>query len=231
MKNVLGRKPVRKTEPLPPHLRLTKKRLKRIAEQQLRLREAAIARGRLSPEARVMQLGMAHEMSARTDVEMLEGELSQLPAGFTDAGKVAHLVIARKRLAEALAQQGRYNEAAEVEPDKEQARVYLELWMAVWREDDETCPCTPFIDGDVSLTHDHVAQDVISAKHDNKLMPAIRCNCCGFINVRPLTHELIVQQRARHAAAGIVEGRSGKELKASARELLADFHDRKVLRI
>lgn len=230
MKNALGKKPFRRTAPLPPHLRLTKKRLAKIAEQQLHLRELAIQRGRLTPEARLMQLAMAHERSARTDVEMLESELKLFPQVRADGPKAARLVQARRRLAEALAQMGRYDEAAEVEPDETARAEYQALWEAVWREDEETCPCEPFVDGAIALTHDHIAQEVISAKHDNKLMPAIRCNDCGFINVRPLTHELLQQQRARNAAAGIIEGNSAKHLRQNAGELLREFHDRKVLK-
>jgi hypothetical protein len=220
----------KKSSPLPDYLKLTPEKIAKIREQQDRLRAQAQARGRLSPEARQMQLGMAHEKSARTDVEMLEAELRDSKE--SDPDKVARLDHARSRLAEALGQQGRYNEAAEVEPGEEKQAHYEAMWDAVWRDDDETCPCEPFIDGDLSLTHDHVAEEVISQKHGNKRMPAIRCNSegCGFINVRPLTLELQQRQRAQTQAADLMRGESAERLRQGARELLSEFHDRRVLR-
>lgn len=224
----------KKSSPIPDYLRLTvrpddtpekkaeiKARLVKIRAEQDRLRAEAQARGRLSPEARRMQLGMAHEMSARTDVEMLEAETPR------QKDRLSH---ARARLAEALALQGRYNEAADVEHDKEKKAHYAGMWEAVWRDDEETCPCEPFVDGEISLTHDHVSEEVISQKHGNKLMPAIRCNDCGHINVRPLTHELRQRQRAQEQAAGLLRGESADSLKHNARELLSELHDRRVLR-
>ncbi len=63
-------------------------------------------------------------------------------------------------------------------------------------------------------------------------MPAIRCNECGFVNVRPLTHELQQQQRARSQASGVLHGYDAKHLKHNAAAMLTSegLHDRKLLR-
>jgi hypothetical protein len=200
-----------------------------IAEQQEALRAEARQRGRIGPEARKVQLGLAHETSARADVAMLTSEL-QIAKGKARTEKSVRLDIAKARLADALAEQGRYDEAAAAANSPEQRAEYTAMWQAVWLDDDETCPCEPFVDGNMSLTHDHVAIEVISQKHGNRLMPAIRCNACGFVNVRPLTHELQQLHKARSRAAGLLQGRSAADLKHNAREILASLHDTKVLR-
>lgn len=219
----------RKTEPLPKHLRLTPERKARIAEQQAALRERALERGRLTPEAQRVQLGLAHEKSARADVAMLESELVGLAADAAADATLARLQTARQRLAEALAQQGRYDEAATVAPDAEQAQHYERLWEAVWRDDTESCECEPFRDGEMSLTHDHVAEEILSLNH-NRIMPLVKCNCCGFLNARPLPPALRQLQRAQLEAARLVQGYTPAQLKTQARELLADLRDGRVLK-
>jgi hypothetical protein len=232
----------KKLPPIPEHLRLVPKRddtpekkaeiaarLAMIREQQARLRAEAEARGRLSPEARRMQVGLAHERSARSDFEMLKREVRRTK-GEEKTEKQARLGHARSRLAEALACQGRYDEAAATECDKEKKAHYRMMWKAVWCDDDHTCPCVPFVDGELSLTHDHVAEEVISQKHGNKIMPAVRCNACGSTNVRPLTHELKQLERHRATMQRLVHGRSGEDLRANLNEILAELVDRKVLR-
>jgi hypothetical protein len=231
----------RKSSPLPEFLRLTPKksdtpekitemaaRRAVIAEQQETLRAEARQRGRIGPEARKVQLGLAHETSARADVAMLTSEI-RAAKGAERKEKSVRLDIAKSRLADALAERGRYDEAAAAASSKEQQAEYTAMWQAVWRDDEASCPCEPFVEGDLSLTHDHVAIEVISQKHNSKLMPAIRCNACGFVNVRPLTHELRQIHKARAEAAGLLHGRDPKDLKYGARDLLAHLHDSKVL--
>jgi hypothetical protein len=231
-----------KLEQLPEFLRLTPKpgdtpeklaemaaRRAVIATQQEQLRTEARQRGRVGPEARKVQLGLAHEVSARADVEMLTSEV-QSAKGKEKKEKSVRLDIAKARLADALAEQGRYDEAAAAAPSAEQQAEYAGLWEAVWRDDEATCPCEPFVEGEMSLTHDHVALEVISQKHGNRLMPAIRCNACGFLNVRPLTHELQRLERARAQAATLLLGHDAKHLKHNATDILASLHDSKVLR-
>ena len=218
----------KKSEPLPPHLVLTPERKVKIAEEQAKLRAEAMSRGRLSPEARRMQIAAAHETSARADVEMLSEELRE---NRRDKEKIARLMHARSRLAEALALQGRYHEAAEVEPDKDKRAHYEMMWSAVWRVDTEECECQPGEHEEID-THDFIAEEVISQKHGNALMPAIKCNSCGFQNVKPLTHELQQQQRARSQVAAVLHGYDAKHLKHNAAAMLTSegLHDGKLLR-
>lgn len=221
------RKP--KSDPLPKHLRLTPERKARIAEQQAELRARALERGRLTPEAQRVQLGLAHEKSARADVAMLESELVGLAADVAADETLARLRTARRRLADALAHQGRYDEAAAVEPEADQAQLYQYVWEAVWRDDTESCACEPFRDGELSLTHDHVAEEILSLNH-NRIMPLVRCNCCGFLNARPLPPALAQMRRAQLEAGRLVQGYTAPQLKAQARELLADLRDGRVLK-
>jgi hypothetical protein len=226
--NRAPQKPKKKSDPLPDHLVLTPERSAKIAERQAQLRAESMQRGRLGPEARRMQVAIAHETSARAEYEMLRRE-SRRGKPEDRAAKHERLLTARSRLAEALGMQGRYNEAASVEREPQRRKHYRKMWQAVWRDDEESCACAPFVDGDMALTHDHVAEEVISLKHDGKLMPAIRCNECEFMNVRPLTPELHTLERARARAAALIHGRDAKALKHDARAILAELADRKVL--
>ena len=216
-----------KSEPLPKWLVLTPERIAVIKEQQQLLRAEAESRGRLSPQARRLQLGLAHETSARAEVEMLEAELAEKRTS-NRKGKSARLHIARARLAEALAHQGRYNEACDYAAGDQRAE-YFELWAAVWSDDHETCPCEPAIHEGLALTHDHVSQEVFSVRH-NKLLPAIKCNHCGFLNVRPLTHELQQLQKLRQRSLALIHGRTPEDLLHNAHEILASLHDRETLK-
>jgi hypothetical protein len=216
-----------KSNPLPKFLIQTPERVAKIAEQQTRLRTEAQQRGRLSPEARRMQIGMAHETAARTDVEMLEGEVRNPPNKQdydTRLMTVARLGHARERLAEALAHQGRYDEAAALSTAR--AGEYETLWEAVHREDDETCPCEPLEDGH---THDHIAEHIISQKHDGKLIPAVKCNACGFLNVRSLPHDLRRLEELRAQAKSAMHGASAADLKHRPHEIIPE-HLRRVPR-
>lgn len=216
----MANKQENKSDPLPEFLELTPERKAKIEEQQKDLRAKAIAHGRLTPEARRMQIAMAHETAALSDVQMLLSEGHKVQTS-------APLCHALAKLASALAEQGRYDEASKRAPTDELKREYFRLWQAVWRDDKATCKCEPFDEGELLLTHDHVMQDVISQKHDHKLMPAIRCNHCGFVNVRPLTHELQQLEKIRKQASERLRGRKAEGLTVIDFD---DLRDRKVLR-
>lgn len=196
-------------EPQFKRLPLTAAQVKHQADLQAALRAEAESRGRLSPEAHHLQLGLAHETAARAEVLMLTVELRGKVSGKGQRRlKSARLHIARSRLAEALAHQGRYDEAVEFAGPAKKLE-YETLWGAIWRDDSHTCPCEPLEDG---LTHDHVSHLVPSQKHGGKLMPVVKCNQCGFVNVRPLPHALQLQERAREVARASWHGRSAHDL-------------------
>jgi hypothetical protein len=197
---------------------LTAEQLKHQADLQAALYAEALGRGRLSPEARHLQLGLAHETAARAEMEMLAAELRGKVSGKgARKEKSARLDIAKARLAEALAHQGRFDEAAALVTGAQKLE-YENLWQAVWREDNESCPCEPLPDG---LTHDHVSHHAPSQSHGGKLMPVVKCNQCGFLNVRPLTHALQEQKRVREHAESLLHGRRPEDLRHQAKELLA----------
>src|SRR3977135_1179213 len=102
----------KESSPLPAFLRLTPKKLAKIKKQQQHLRAEAQTRGRLNPAAQRLQLGMAHETAARSDVEMLQSEKANPKTSIP-------LQLALARLSDALAVQGRYDEAAETTLDPE----------------------------------------------------------------------------------------------------------------
>lgn len=100
-------------------------------------------------------------------------------------------------LAEALALQGRYLEAAEIVEDDRLRSVYSEKHRAVERDDDD-CACDSFKEtGQYLLPTQYVESYGYSDKH-GKDMPFIRCTACGELNAMSLLPHLATQQALRH---------------------------------
>lgn len=96
-----------------------------------------------------------------------------------------HVSTAEAQLAEALAAQGRFSEAAEIHPQPEQAERLAAIAEAVDRDDaDEPCHCEVKIHEGRPISPEIVSEMVFSAKHQ-KLMPLVVCTACGDMNVKP----------------------------------------------
>jgi len=92
----------------------------------------------------------------------------------------------RARLAEALATQGRFDEAAHVEPNELKTAHYQKLHDAVTKSDKDWCDC-PRIErvGTGTVDNRQNLGNVFSIKHGRE-MTLVVCRKCLFYNVREL---------------------------------------------
>ena len=185
---------------LPTELQVTPEMLEDIAQQQKIWR----ARAQL-PYASLSPQEMARNRSLTLVPEILES-LAQV----TDPETIK---VLKQRLAEAYATQGRYDLAAETTPDNGQRAEYAAIWAAVMRDDSEWCTCPKV--GRVTQTF--VKQEIWDVR-TGKVMPLLKCNTCGGMNVRPLTPALVEQQRMGQLAAKLARGKSPQE----ARRILTE---------
>jgi rubrerythrin len=136
------------------------------AEREAKSRELAAAITNGHARARVMR-AIEAERALTKQLVMLsqqpDGELKQI-----------RLKNAINRLAEALAEQGRYGEAAEIVADDRKREEYEQLNGALQVPDDQACDCNePMLKiGELGM----VGQNAV--KH------VYRCPKCGFENIR-----------------------------------------------
>jgi len=127
--------------------------------------------------------------------------------------------FSREVLAESYALLGRYDKAIEIEHDENRRAEYAAIWNAVWREDEEWCPCEHF-KGAVPTSKQFVREMIWSLKH-NKEMPLLRCVGCGTMNVAEMPQHLQAQRAARSKALSLTEGLNRQH---AQRTLLAEGH-------
>jgi hypothetical protein len=119
---------------------------------------------------------------------------------------------AASQLAEALAAQGKFQEAASWEFTNPVLRdEYLTLHDAIWRPDAERCGdlcARAFALDKTRLTQEDVVREVFSPKH-NAVVAVVRCNMCGELNARPLGDQdrgIIERRAARQKALALTKG-------------------------
>lgn len=105
--------------------------------------------------------------------------------------KLLHIETAEAQLAEALAMEGRYVEAAELHPDLEHAERFQRIAEAIDRDDDApTCECkvkpevNELTGKPVIITGEHISEMVFSKKH-GRMTPLLVCSGCGGMQVKP----------------------------------------------
>lgn len=98
----------------------------------------------------------------------------------------------RQDKAEALANLGRFDEAAEL--GTSQSDFYREVWDAVWKDDGDSCDCPEFKarglvaeegrvkERSIILGKWFTLREVYSVKH-GQICPLKRCSKCGYLNV------------------------------------------------
>lgn len=175
----------------------------RAAEER---RNQLMGRVRLSA-AEVDQLSaMNNEVVARQAIADIKAQLA------TAEGWDRKVLIARRdsyldMLFKSLRAQGRYREAAFVDPDRA-AETIANLEKA----DDVECDCEDErVDNLVIPRYEIVHRDVESPYHDSKVF-VIRCRFCGDTNATPiLPHALAVLDAARHNPDYYPDGRGADQ--------------------
>ena len=179
---------------LPDFLQLTDEQI--ATSERIQRQVAQAMHGRVQAnreEARLIQ-GIHAERSARATLETLANEGRR-------KGRAEAANVQLGRLAEALADQGRFSEAAATHPDAKRAKELRKIQEAIERDDAEICDCKPEEVNDpvsnkkLRLPLENVVDEVFSPKH-KRMMPLIRCNKCGDLNVKALTPELTRRQAA-----------------------------------
>jgi hypothetical protein len=206
-----------KTDPragVPENFRLTEGQARKaLADNARLLRESNSPFLTLSPRERERARGLREAPEWREALERLDAAL------YSALGTPGYETLRARRdvtagqLAEAHAATGRFDLAAAVCPDPLRAAELDALWRAVMRDDDEACgdECREAFDADPTLlTRETVLREVYSVKHGRE-MPAVRCEVCKELNVRPLPAEIGRQRAARKQAAALVAGLSRPE--------------------
>ena len=117
---------------------------------------------------------------------------------------ITHLLPAQlSELAAAYAELGRYDKAAELEPDVHQRVEYDSILLAVWRHDSDWCRHPE--------KHQYAERDIFSIKIDADAV-LLRCNECGFRNVRSIPEHIAAGRSKRENARVLYGGRAPLEV-------------------
>jgi hypothetical protein len=156
---------------------------------------AAHSRARMTEAERLVGRGALLEQTARGNLEQ----------SFGVKGKEEERRLAKSQLAESLAMQGRYAEAAEVHPDKEQRKYYRDIAVAIEKPDDEKCDCgdrrAKMNDTELSITPRFERARIFSPVH-NDVVSLVECSKCGHWNARPLRSRLLKHNDALAMSEG-----------------------------
>lgn len=175
----------------PKWLERTPDELKEEARVQ-ELRRASFGRGHLTPEELLIGRGALLEETARGNLAAGDKEVS------------------KGQLAEGLAMQGRFAEAATTHPEKHARKQFRRIAKAIDRSDADKCHCGDIkgeVDGvEVSITPRFVEREVFSKKH-GKVVPVIVCVKCGHANAREAKSRLLLPKVNQNLAAAKNDGR------------------------
>lgn len=223
-----GREIEEATWTLPANLRLTDLNLAAVkAQERIWATTAASPYANTSSVEfeRARSVRIAEELRATlADISRRIGLAITTGEGNLDSLRADQLEL-KHQLAERYAVFGRYDLAAEVEPQTAYRDQYIAILEAVWRDDDVWCECEPHRAQGTSsaqFTNKVAVQDVWSIKH-GVVMTLLRCNAkgCGFLNVGHLPSDLAAQ-RAHRATAQQVAGNLSPD--EAAKELRARQH-------
>lgn len=189
------------------------------------IRRASHTRSKLTEEERLVARGMALEEIARanlaTQLEVREAGNNRRAKG----GATLTMVDQESaRLAEALAMQGKYREAAEVHPWKTVGNQYAEVADAIERDDDDECDCPPTkkrklkSGQEVEAPQRFIKRRVFSPTH-GKLVELEACAGCGFLNARPARGVVLAMRTAQESNRAAAQ--ANREAQAAGRRVTA----------
>lgn len=188
-------------------------RIKKEAERQVELREAMNVRGRYSPAEKARMFAMRKEDNARTALE---------------AGDWAS-THQRDLLAEALLEQGKFEEAGAVAHSEKWKTEAARLHHAMTRDDDENCTCLDF-DRNTKIPNHNTEKRVWSEKHQGYVAVRV-CNLCGDTNIgaqMPNGKDLSEKRAQARSLAGGKMNSTGDIQALRARLTSAGLSDRDI---
>jgi hypothetical protein len=169
---------------LPKWLERTEAQIAAEAETQAQ-RRAGFTRAKLTEAERLISRGALLEQTARNSLAVAHKHKNK-----------ERLAIEKGHLAEALAMQGRYDEAAKLHPDKTRTAYFRSIVKAIHLDDAKKCQCKDTeaeIDGvTIALTPRFAARRIYSLQH-KKVVSLITCSKCGHMNAREPKGRLSLQ--------------------------------------
>lgn len=149
------------------------------AQRQATLR-ASFSRARLTEAEQLIGRGHLLEETARGNIEAARGKDAEAR------------VLAENQLAEALAMQGKFSEAAETHHDVIKRAEFRAVGKALELDDAEKCDCPDLADG---LTPRFERKRIFSPIHQ-QVVSVVECQTCGHVNARPITSRLLAKNTA-----------------------------------
>lgn len=148
-------------------------------QRQAALR-ASFTRAKLTEAEEMIGRGHLLEQTARGNIEAARGKDAEAR------------VLAENQLAEALAMQGRFAEAADEHHDAVKRAEFRAVGKAMEMDDGEKCDC-PDIEG--SITPRFERRRIFSPVH-GEVVSLVECQTCGHVNARPITSRLLAKNTA-----------------------------------
>lgn len=183
---------------LPAFLEMTDHQIAESNRIQAEVRQALHGRVQASREEARLIRGIHAERAARATLAVLSVEKKR-----PHRSQAINLHLAK--LADAFADQGRYEEAASTHPVRARAKQYLAIQAAIDRPDSDICSCPPRevkdpLSGKMLRipTHNKV-EDVYSQKH-RRMVPLVRCSSCPHMNAGVLPEMLRQREQAMLAS-------------------------------
>lgn len=148
---------------------------------------ASFTRAKMTDEERLIGRGALLETTARGNLEHSAGKDKE------------SRILAENQLADALAMQGKYAEAAETHNDKRARKHYRDIVKAIETPDDEKCNCADskakINDAELSITPRFERAEIFSPVHGG-LVSLIQCQKCGHLNARSPRSRLLPMKAA-----------------------------------
>lgn len=167
-------------EKIPIWLRRTPEQLAQDRAYQDQLRQAQGPGRRANPLEQRLIRAAAIKRSTTAQLEHLRRRRNPNPL---------HIETAQAQLAEALAMEGNYADAAALHPDPPHAERFQMIAEAIERDDEAHCECPieqkidPGTNQPVMMAPNRIDEFVVSHKHNRRLMPLVICQC-GDANVK-----------------------------------------------
>lgn len=154
--------------------------------QRQDLLRASFTRARQTESERLIGRGALLEATARGNLEA---------AGGNEEARI----LAQSQMADAIAMQGRFSEAAGIHPDPVRQEHFQNIVAAIQMPDDEKCDCedtkSQIGDSKIAITPRFERAVIYSPVHQGTVS-LVECSVCHHMNARPLRSRLLPMQAA-----------------------------------
>jgi hypothetical protein len=160
-------------------------------EQRQALLRASFTRAKLTDAERLIGRGALLEKTAQANLEQSKGTEEES--------------LHQSQLADALAMQGRYADAASIHPDPVRKEFFEQIGAAIEMDNSEKCSCPDSTikvgDVDLAITPRFERTRIFSLVHKG-VVSLVECSKCGHRNARPLRSRLLKHNDALNKSEG-----------------------------